>query len=259
MAGAAFSDEDEQALRRAKAMLESSGLAVRLTGLIGRPFEGALRMLPPAAHELIGRASEAALRRCLQAALRTLGGTAAPHPQWHKLAVGLTGAAGGAFGLAALAIELPVTTTLMFRSICEIARAEGENPESPETRLECLSVFALGGPSVVDDDYDAGYFAVRVALAELVSQAAAEAARGAGVALPAAAAHLLARISQRFSVAVGQQAAAKSIPVLGALLGAVINTAFMEHFQNMAQGHFVVRRLERRHGAAAVGALYRRL
>jgi hypothetical protein len=33
-----------------------------------------------------------------------------------------TGAAGGAFGLSGLAFDLPVTTTLMLRSIAEIAR-----------------------------------------------------------------------------------------------------------------------------------------
>jgi hypothetical protein len=33
---------------------------------------------------------------------------------------------GGSFGLPALTIELPVTTTIMLRSIVDIARSEGE-------------------------------------------------------------------------------------------------------------------------------------
>lgn len=257
---APFADDDRDALRRAKALLEGAGLAVRLSGLVGRPFERALQLLPAPAHALIGRASEAAVRQCLRAALQTLGEAGAPHPQWHQLAVGLTGAAGGAFGLAALAVELPLTTTLMFRSIAEIARAEGEDLGEVEARLECLSVFALGGPTAADDDYDAGYFAVRVALAELVSRPAGEMlARGAGASLSAGLQPFVGRVAQRFSAQVGQQAAAKSIPVLGAVLGAVINTAFMEHFQNLARGHFTVRRLECKYGAAAVEALYRKL
>ena len=39
-----------------------------------------------------------------------------------------SGAAGGAFGLASLPVELPVSTTIMLRSIADIARAEGEDP-----------------------------------------------------------------------------------------------------------------------------------
>jgi len=38
--------------------------------------------------------------------------------------------------------------------------------------------------------------------------------------------------------------------------GAVINTLFIEHFQTMARGHFMVRRLERVHGAEAVRLAY---
>jgi len=39
--------------------------------------------------------------------------------------------------------------------------------------------------------------------------------------------------------------AAMSVPAIGAVGGALINSIFINHFQDMAQGHFVVRRLER--------------
>ena len=39
-----------------------------------------------------------------------------------------SGAAGGAFGLATLPVELPVSTIIMLRSIAAIARNEGEEP-----------------------------------------------------------------------------------------------------------------------------------
>jgi hypothetical protein len=39
--------------------------------------------------------------------------------------------------------------------------------------------------------------------------------------------------------------AAQALPVVGALGGAAVNYAFIEHFQDVARGHFTVRRLER--------------
>mgnify|MGYP000962519498 FL=1 len=58
---------------------------------------------------------------------------------------------------------------------------------------------------------------------------------------------------------VSEKAAAVAVPVLGAAGGAAINVLFLDHFQKVAEGHFTVRQLERRHGAAAVEAAYRKL
>jgi hypothetical protein len=44
--------------------------------------------------------------------------------------------------------------------------------------------------------------------------------------------------------------------VIGAATGAAINLVFMDHFQEMARGHFVVRRLERKYGRELVQANY---
>ena len=68
---------------------------------------------------------------------------------------------------------------------------------------------------------------------------------------------LMNTIAARFSAQVSEQVAAKSIPAIGAVLGAVVNTVFIDHFQQTAHGHFAVRRLERRYGADAVQAAYR--
>ena len=106
----------------------------------------------------------------------------------HKLLATASGAAGGAFGLAALPIELPASTIIMLRSIAEIARNEGEDPSV---------------------------------------------------------------LTQKF--------AAQALPVVGALGGASLNYLFIEHFQETAQGHFTVRRLERAYGKDVVQAEYERL
>jgi len=44
--------------------------------------------------------------------------------------------------------------------------------------------------------------------------------------------------------------------VIGALGGATVNAIFVSHFQDMATGHFIVRRLERAHGMEAVRRAY---
>ena len=70
---------------------------------------------------------------------------------------------------------------------------------------------------------------------------------------------LIAEIASRFSTVVSEKAAAQAIPVLGAVAGAVINTLFIDHFQDIAQGHFTVRRLERLHGYEEVKRVYEEL
>jgi hypothetical protein len=47
--------------------------------------------------------------------------------------------------------------------------------------------------------------------------------------------------------------------VFGAVGGAAVNVAFAEHFQTLARGHFIVRRLERIHGEDAIQFEYQRL
>jgi hypothetical protein len=66
-------------------------------------------------------------------------------------------------------------------------------------------------------------------------------------------------IASRFGVVVGQKFAAQAIPVVGALSGAAVNYAFIDHFQEIARAHFAVRRLERRYGKDAVRMAYDKL
>ena len=67
---------------------------------------------------------------------------------------------------------------------------------------------------------------------------------------------LLSQIGSRFGVVVSQKVAAQAVPVLGALGGAAVNAAFMDHFQAVARGHFTVRRLERVYGRGTVCLAY---
>jgi hypothetical protein len=67
------------------------------------------------------------------------------------------------------------------------------------------------------------------------------------------------QVASRFGVAVSQKVAAQALPVVGALGGATVNYVFIEHFQDVARGHFIVRRLERAYGKDVVRTEYERL
>ena len=177
----------------------------------------------------------------------------------HKALAATSGAVGGSFGLAALPIELPISTVIMLRSIGDIARAEGEDLRDPETVLSCLQVFALGGLKGEADIANSGYFAVRGLLAKSVAEAArfivdrGVVAEGGPVLV-----RLIAQIASRFGVVVTQKLAAQAVPIIGAL-GAAVNYAFIDHFQEIARAHFTVRRLERRYGKDVVRMAYDKL
>lgn len=69
----------------------------------------------------------------------------------------------------------------------------------------------------------------------------------------------IAQVASRFGYVVTEKAAAQVVPFVGAVSGAVVNYAFIAHFQGIARGHFTVRRLERIYGKEAIGDEYERL
>lgn len=257
-----MSSTEIEELRLARELLENPGLAAKISDVVGTPIERGFELLPAKWSAVVTDITRKSIETALDIALRTLdaGRERAPSDWWHKLAVGTTGAAGGAFGLSALAIELPVSTTIMLRSVAEIARGEGEDLRTAEARIECVQVLALGGKSPRDDAAETGYFAARAAMARAVSEAVRHAA-GQGISRQGAPAiiRLITAVASRFSINVSEKAAAQAIPLVGAVGGAVINTLFIDHFQDMARGHFIVRRLERAHGPEAVRQAYRDL
>ncbi|MFC4299821.1 MAG: EcsC family protein [Castellaniella sp.] len=258
-----FSADDLDALRQAHALLENPGLAARITNLIGSPVEKFMDRLPAGWNAQIGQVTRLALSKAADAALFTMhdkpGGRSSN--VWHKIGAAASGGVGGFFGLAGLAVELPVSTTIMMRSIADIARSEGESLSAPDTRLACLEVFALGGKSAADDGAESGYYVVRTALAHAISQAAEYAAGSIAVekAAPPALMRLITIVAERFGIQITEKAAAQAVPALGAAGGALINTLFIDHFQDMARGHFIIRRLDRRYGEDAVRAAYEAL
>jgi hypothetical protein len=253
---------DLDRLGEAVKLLESPGWTARLTSLIGMPLEWALKRLPRGAEKIISGAATKAVEKALEMAVSTLNRNYRGSPfRWlHGGAVGLFGGVGGFFGLPGIALELPVSTVVMLRSIADIARSEGEDLDDLDTRLACVQVFGLGGKGRGDDAAEAGYYAARMALAGAVSEAGEHIARkgllqeGAPVIV-----RLIARIAARFNLVVTEKIAAEIIPVLGAAGGAVVNLLFLSHFQATARGHFVIRSLERKYGREIVRKEYEKL
>jgi hypothetical protein len=256
-----FADSDREALAAAVRQLESTSLAGRLAALAGKPIGFVQRALPATASTAVARLATHALERALDVALfslrdrRITGGR-----KFHSGLACTSGAIGGAFGLAALAVELPVSTTIMLRAIAAIAQEEGEDLADPRTGLACLEVFALGGPTADETGMKADYFAVRAMLARgLVEIADFAIDKGAIRESAPFLVRFLTQIASRFGVVVSQKVAAQAVAVVGAVGGAAVNLAFIEHFQDVARGHFTVRRLERVYGAATVHSEYDRL
>ena len=257
-----FPEDDRNELQVAKNLLENPGLAAKVTNLIGIPIEKGLGLLPDNWNKNIGEVTQAALLKASDIAIFTMKdipGEASSNI-WHKLGVAISGGVGGFFGIAALAAELPISTSIMLRSIADIARSQGESITAIETKMACLEVFALGGNSESDDGTESGYYAVRAALARSVAEASeflvskTMADEGAPILIK-----FIAKIAERFGIQVTEKAAAQAIPAIGAAGGAIINTIFMDHFQDMARGHFLVRKLERKHGKEVIERLYAEL
>lgn len=256
-----FSGQDEADLRRAKLLLEHPGLAIQIANLLGAPIEHVIaKRLPKRAAALIDKAANAAVTAAFKAAVVTLrkDRLGKPSRKWLHRGVAISaGAVGGFFGWAGLALELPFTTTAILRSIADIARAEGESPHDLDTRLACIEVLAFAGSGKNDEGVESSYFATRAALAQQVTAVSRHIVhRGLSESGAPAVVRLINAIASRFSVPVTEKVALEAAPIVGAFTGAALNAVFISHFQKVAQGHFIVRRLERAHGIDAVRLAY---
>lgn len=269
-----ISPQDLALLESAAAQLERPSLAGRLAAVVGMPVEKLLSWMPDSMQGQIQHVTEEALSKALVVARKTLSdeNPKAPWNLSHKVAATVAGVTGGMFGAPALVAELPVTTVIILRSIADIARSHGENLSDPAAQLACLEVFALGSEGkqeavdvknpraeVVDQHIRTSYFIARAAMAQQVTAAVEILTKGTTASGGSAITRLIATIASRFGVSVSEKVAAQAIPVVGAVGGGLINALFMDHFQNTAEAHFTVRKLERTYGAEVVRQEYERL
>jgi hypothetical protein len=262
-----LSEEELKDLQRAKMILENPGFAMKVAGYLGKPIEFAIDTIDS---ETLNQATSKALNKALDVAIGSLKEEPARSPSnlKHKLMAGGSGAVGGFFGLAALAIELPVSTTIMLRSIADVAQSQQHALSDIETKLACLEVFSLGSSKNSEDDAsESAYFAARATLAFEMRAALQSVSHMSSKAIQDALSKgqmpmlikLINTIASRFGIVVSEKLAAQSVPLIGAVGGAGINLMFIDHFQNMAEGHFIVKRLEKRYGSEKIEMLYNNL
>ncbi|MSQ81928.1 MAG: EcsC family protein [Myxococcales bacterium] len=271
--------DDLRAIAAAADYLENPRFLMRVADLVGRPAEALLKRLPDRAHRAMAKAVDAAMHKALDLAIGSLHSGAHGSPSLHSAGAAALGGVAGFFGLPGLAVELPLSTALMLRSIAAIAHSQGADLSDPGVRLECLTVLALGGqmPSPIDvevqgshetahlDAMDSAYWTARLGLAVALRQAASHVATSGAARLTAtdlakgssaAVGKLLAKVAARFQIVVSEKSVAQAVPVAGAVAGAALNAAFAEHFNEVARHHFGLRRLERQCGEAAVRKAY---
>src|SRR5271156_4188365 len=250
-----LSPSDYADLQAAVAKLETQGFVMKVASTLGMPVEALLHRLPAPAQSAIQLSVDKALAQCLRIAVKAhkAKSPTGVYKRSHTAAAAFTGAIGGFFGLPGLLVELPITTTVMLHSIVEIARSQGEDLLSPKGGLACLEVFALGPQNTHREARESAYYATRTALAQVTREAVSYVTQK-GMAKESAPALLsfIGRIASRFGLEVSEKVAAELVPIAGAVGGLTLNLLFTQHFQNIAEGHFVIRRLERKYGTEAV-------
>jgi hypothetical protein len=225
----------EELMAAQRTLREPGSLVVRAADFFGRALGGSgLRVLgglglrPDGA--LLADIAEIALTRAYDVVLLGLA-LPGPAPRASRPLVAASGFAWGFVGVAGFLPDATFTTLMILRDIARIAEEAGEDLHSEEGRAACVAVFSLRA------DDEAGYFSARLLLE-------GTAARG-----------LLARLAAGWGAVLGEKFAAQAVPVAGALAGAALNAAFLDHYRRLATAHFAVRRLRRQYGDDAVDAL----
>lgn len=261
-------------LEKAVKLLEQATITEKMTQMVGKPIDYLMNKLPKGAEAQIYSLVEKALHKAADAALWSLNNepNREASTKTNKFFAAVSGAVGGTFGFSALAIELPLSTTIMLRSVADIARSEGFDLDKVETKQACLEVFALGGPSENDDAVDTAYYATRSFTAEAMQILSKELSEIATKKASVNAAMnltptqtgkwlttLIEKVATRFGIVITEKTAAQVVPIIGAFAGATLNIMFTDYYQDMARGHFIIKRLEKKYGSEFIKSEYMKI
>lgn len=215
----------------------ANGPVMAIVNRLGGAVEGRLAALPDGVKARIGEVTERAL---LAAHGLAATGDRAPDlgRQGPLAAAVVTGALGGAGGIATSVAELPVTVTVILHAIRRAAREAGYDPDDPAIRAECLRVFSAGSPLAQDDGVNTSFLSARLTVT--------------GPAIL----QVIHSVAPRLAAAMGQKLATQSVPVLGAVAGAALNAAFLRYYREMAEIRFALLRLAEQHGAEPILAAF---
>lgn len=261
-------------IEEAATFLEKPSSLVKATDKLGKPLDKLQDYLPQPLQQLVKQAMNTALKSALQAAIKSLPAHKVNSNTWieahevtkrkawrHTAAVTTTGAISGALGTAALLVELPLTTSLILRSISSMAQEWGHDLRQPEIQMQCLYVFTLGSSHTsADDEMDAAYISARLAyhglIRELASFISTHSLKDVLFALETGTLPALVKFASLFIPALERTllrgVLSKGIPVISAIGSAALNAGFCQYFTRAARYHFGLMHLESRYGEQRV-------
>ncbi len=261
-------------IEEASLFLEKPSSLVTATDKLGKPLDKLQDYLPQPIQQLVKQAMNMALKSALQAAIKSLPSQKSAQPSWvvahditkrrawrHTAAVTTTGAISGALGTAALLVELPLTTSLILRSISSMAQEWGHDLKQPHIQMQCLYVFTLGSSHTsADDEMDAAYLSARLAyhglIRELASFISTHSLKDVLLTLEKGTLPALVKFASLFIPALERtllrSVLSKSIPVISAVGSAALNAGFCQYFTRAARYHFGLMHLESIYGAQKV-------
>ena len=250
--------QDYKDLKMAAELLTTPSITAQISNIVGSPFEKIVEKLPTKIRNSIQEAVSSALHKAINGAVKTMDNKPTKSSTIkHKLMAAGSGALGGVFGAPALVLEIPISTTIIMRAVADIARSEGFDVNDMETKRMCLEVFSLGGITKADDGSDTGYYFTRVALNEVMKSFNKELGKiiaKEGIVKgfsPAQVGGVMAKlveaVATKFGIVITGKIASQIVPVVGAVTGATINSLFVDYYQDMALGHFTIKRLEKKY------------
>jgi len=273
-----LTSSEREFINQAFTFLENPGLIVKITNLVSTPLEKVHGKLPQKTKDIISSTVNRSLALALKTAIQSVSVTPKSEVEvrqsvqgsnltkWiHIASAGTAGAIGGFFGALALPLELPVTTGIILRGISSVADDWGHNLQDPAIQMHCMYIFALGSTdSSTDDPLGSTYLASRIAFAAIIREASAFIARAGSKEVMQAiemgsapiVIRFISQVATFFEIAVTEKMIAESLPILGALGGAVINASFCDYFVDAARFHFGMLHLEEKYGRDAIQKIF---
>ncbi len=268
----AIDEADLMELKLAKHKMENIGTVMKGLNKVGSQIDSGIQTLPDYQQKWLSKNITNVLFKILKSNISTMEQKKefkSSSNFLYKALVGASGAGSGLIGsfnfigISVFVSELYLSTRIMMRSITEIARSEGEDIYTLDTQLACLQVLALGGNSEEDDSTETAYYSTRFAMATAMRGAnlylAKHGLSGLGKIMMSNAnpvLKMIGLIATRLTIQFSEKFISRAVPIAGAIGGGTLNYIYLEHFQNMAKSHFVIRRLERKYGKSLIKSAY---
>lgn len=246
-----FSDQDLSELHKAITLLEAKTITARLAEVNKHATLPTIDSDTDYAFSYLHNAVQHALANAINHVL--LAPKAFESFSTHSTFTAISGAIGGSFGFAGSVLELPLAIRLLLQGIRQIA-ADHEFPLSDlATHKACIEVFAMNGaPAQEHDCSHSIYYLNRAELNKAKTTDKAVATQP----LSSMCATFLYLVAQRFSQTLKKKISLQSQLNMSRVTEEQVNNVFISHYLSMAQGHFMIMRLEKKYGHTEVKQAY---